>query len=228
MSLKVLVACECSQTVCTEFRSLGDECYSCDLEQEYGKHPEWHIQGDCVPLLNGDCTFTTNDGHSHYIDHWDCIIAHPPCTYLSRTQLPLYSRERMGDDYVDRRIACREKAIAFFMLFTQLDSPTLIENPVGYMNSHYRKPDQNIEPYQFGDPATKKTSLWLFGLPTLVPTEVVTPPPAHKYPNSNSMGSWYYETMKLPKKERARVRSKTFPGIAKAIAQQYHDYLINK
>lgn len=225
--LRVLIACECSQSICAEFRSLGDECYSCDLVEQYGGHPEWHIQQDCIPLLHGSCAFKTNDGAEHYIEKWDLVVAHPPCTYLSCTQFQLYNRARLGDSYVDDRIAKRESAIQFFMQFVGLPSPTLIENPVGYLNTHWKRPTQIIQPYQFGDPYTKKTSLWLYGVPKLEPTDVVEPLPPHHFPSSNSMGAWYYETMKLPAKDRARVRSKTFPGIAKAIARQYHDYLSN-
>lgn len=119
----------------------------------------------------------------------------------------------------------RDQAVNFFMKFTNLSVPTLIENPVGYMNSHYRKPDQTIEPFMFGDSATKLTSLWLFGLPKLIPTKFVDPIGVHRFPNSNPMGLWYFETSKLPQKERAKARSKTFPGIAKAIATQYTQYI---
>jgi hypothetical protein len=213
--------------VCKAFRALGDECFSCDLEKEYGGHPEWHIQSDCLPLLHGNCSFKTNDGKEHYIDCWDCIIAHPPCTYLTNTQSPAYNIDKWGKEKVEKRLANREKAIEFFMAFTNLGVPTLIENPVGYMNTHYRKPDQNIQPYWFGDSATKRTSLWLFDLPKLVPTKIVEPPPVHHYPHAYAMGGWYYSTTKLPKKEQSRARSKTFPGIAEAIAKQYHDFLTN-
>lgn len=223
--LKVLIACECSQTVCKEFRLLGDECYSCDLDDEYGGHPEWHIKSDCLPLLKGNCQFVTMDGVSHYVGKWDLIIAHPPCTYLSRTQNQLYDRNRLGDEYVTERERERERAIKFFLAFTKLETPTLIENPIGYMNTHYKKPTQIIQPFEYGDSASKPTCLWLFRLPKLQPTKIVDPPPSHKFPSSNTMGGWYYETMKLPRKDRAKVRSKTFPGIARAIAYQYHRYL---
>lgn len=224
--LRVLVACECSQTVCAEFRKLGVECYSCDIQQEYGGHPEWHIQRNVLDLLNGDCAFMTNDGNPHYVFKWDLIIAHPPCTYLCRAQNHLYDVQRFGADYVNNRIRQRERAVDFFMQFTRTGVPTMIENPIGYMGTHYRKSDQCIEPYQFGDACTKATCLWLFDLPKLTPTNIVQPICKHKFPNSNSMGLWYYETSKLKPKDRSRARSKTFPGIAKAIATQYTRYLI--
>ena len=225
MCLVVLIACECSQTVCGEFRSLGDECYSCDVVDQYGGHPEWHIKCDVLDILHGGCSFRTMDGLQHTIDKWDLIIAHPPCTYLSRAQMNLYDRNRLGDERVDRRIAQRNKAIEFFMQFTETGVPTVIENPVGYMSTHYRKPDQVVEPYDFGDPATKKTCLWLFGLPKLQLGPIVDKPKVHHFPHSNSMGDWFYKTSCLPAKDRARERSKTFPGIARAIAKQYHRFL---
>mgnify|MGYP003304210331 FL=1 len=223
--LRVLIACECSQTVCERFRALGDECYSCDVVDQYGGHPEWHIMRDVRDLLDGDCAFETRDGAAHYVDAWDLIIAHPPCTYLSRTQNQLYDRERLGDEYVDNRIACRERAVAFFLRFARVDCPCAIENPVGCMSRRYRPPTQVIQPYEYGDPATKPTCLWLRGLPRLVPTRIVPTPPAHRFPSSNSMGAWYYATSKLPAKDRARARSKTFPGIAAAMAAQWHAWL---
>lgn len=223
--MKVLVACECSQAVCNEFRKLGVTAFSCDLEKEYGGHAEWHIQTDVLSILHGDCKFVTNDGKRHYIDKWDLVIAHPPCTFLSRAQNGLYNENRFPHEYIEKRKQNRQKAVSFFMEFVNLDCPYLIENPIGYMNTHYRKPDQCIEPYMFGDPATKTTCLWLNKLPKFQPTHYVDKPGVHTFPNSNPMGLWYFETSKLPHKERARARSKTFPGIAKAIAYQYTNYL---
>lgn len=174
--MKVLVACECSQTVCVEFRKLGVECYSCDIEKEYGNHPEWHIQGDVLKVLHGDCEFTTNDGKRHYIGKWDLVVAHPPCTYFCMAQNGLYDRKRFGDEYVDRRVAKQSEAFKFFLEFTKLGVPTVIENPPGKLTTLYRKANQTIQPYQFGDSATKATCLWLFGLPKLQPTKQVAPP----------------------------------------------------
>lgn len=225
--LKVLIACECSQTVCKEFRLLGDLCFSCDIEDEYGGKPEWHIKQDVTPLLTVPCKFKTQDGKLHFIKNWDLIIAHPPCTYLSGAQYGLYNRKRFSEEYVSNRERQRELAIKFFLRFTKTNCPTLIENPVGYMNSHYKKPTQTIQPYQFGDPYTKRTCLWLYDLPKLKPTNVVTPLPPVKT-KTYSMGIWMFNTSKLSQKDRPKARSKTFPGIAKAIATQYHSYLIAK
>lgn len=223
--MKVLIACECSQTVCNEFRNLGVECYSCDIEKEYGDHPEWHIQCDVLKVLHGNCEFKTNDGKKHYVEKWDLVVAHPPCTYFSLAQMPLYNRERMGNQYVDQRLAKQKEAFDFFLNFTKLDVHTVIENPPGKLTTIFRKADQTIHPYQFGDPARKATCLWLFGLPKLQPTNFVDLPSPHKFPNSNPMDEWYYRTSCLPAKDRARARSKTFPGIAKAIATQYTRFL---
>ena len=180
--VKVLIACECSQTVCTEFRKLGVECYSCDIDKEYGGHPEWHIQGDVLNVLHGNCEFKTNDGEHHYIDKWDLVVAHPPCTYFCMAQNGLYDRKRFSDEYVDGRLAKQMEAFKFFLEFTKLGIPTVIENPPGKLTTLYRKANQTIQPYQFGDAATKATCLWLFGLPTLQPTKQVIPPPySHVY-----------------------------------------------
>lgn len=223
--MKVLIACECSQTVCTEFRKLGVECYSCDIEKEYGGHPEWHIQGDVLNVLHGNCEFKTNDGEHHYIDKWDLVVAHPPCTYFCMAQNGLYDRKRFSDEYVDSRLSRQMEAFKFFLEFTKLGVPTVIENPPGKLTTLYRKANQTIQPYQFGDAATKATCLWLFGLPKLQPTKQVIPPPIHTFASGNTMGGWFYETSCLPAKDRARARSKTFPGIAKAIATQYTRFL---
>ena len=223
--MRVLIACECSQTVCAAFRALGDECYSCDTVDQYGGHPEWHIRRDVLGLLDGDVAFTTQDGTDHYIGAWDLIIAHPPCTYLSLAQNGLYDVARMGADYVAERMRRRDKAIRFFLRFARLQCPSAIENPPGCMSTRWRRPDQVVQPYEYGDPAQKATCLWLHRLPRLIPTNPVDKPPVHVFPSSNSMSSWYYETSKLPAADRARVRSKTFPGIARAMATQWHAWL---
>ena len=220
--MKVLIACEESQTVCKAFRDLGHEAYSADIQECSGGHPEWHIQGDCLPLLNGNCTFTTADGTSRTIEgKWDLIIAHPPCTYLTVTGNRWFNVEKYGEKAF-KRIADREEAAKFFMSFVDADCDRIaIENPVGYMNSHYRKPNQIIQPWMFGDPAEKKTCLWLKGLPNLVPTDQVEPPERVKFESGKTMPAWYAEAWKLPPAERSKLRSKTFEGFAKAMAEQW-------
>lgn len=204
--MRVLVACEESQRVCIAFREKGHEAYSCDILPCSGGHPEWHIKGDVINLLN---------------EKWDLIIAHPPCTFLTVTGNRWFNVERYGDK-AKQRIEEREKAIEFFMAFANADCEKIaIENPVGVISSIWRKPDQIIQPYEFGDAFEKKTCLWLKGLPRLKPTNIVQPPERVKFGSGKTMPAWYAEVWKLPKEERTRIRSKTFPGIAKAMAEQW-------
>lgn len=218
--MKVLVACEESQAVCIELRKLGHEAYSCDIEPCSGGHPEWHIQGDCLPLLNGRCKFETCDGLKHGIDEkWDMIIAHPPCTYLTLAGNKWFKTE-FKDRFPERQRK-REEAVKFFMDIWNADCDKVaIENPVGIMSSRFRPPDQYIEPYMFGDPEKKKTGLWLRGLPLLKPTNIVEPVIIECKSGAREP-RWHIETMKLPAKERSKARSKTFHGIAKAMAEQW-------
>ena len=209
--MNVLVACEESQEVCKAFRERGHRAFSCDIQECSGGHPEWHIQGDCLPLLNGNCTFQTADTHTHtQVGKWDLIIAHPPCTELCSSGQRWYAEGR-------KNYRLQREAIAFFYRFVMADCDKVaIENPVGVMSSAYRKPDCIINPWQFGHPEQKKTCLWLKGLPPLHETDNV-----------------YDYMMTLPLKERTRIwqmgsnhgkeRSKTYPGIAKAMAEQWGD-----
>lgn len=218
--LRALVACEESQAACTAFRELGHEAYSCDIQECSGGHPEWHIKGDVLPILNGNCEFKTMDGATHTIPgRWDLIIAHPPCTFLT-----LAGNKWFKPEYRNRfpnREKEREDAVAFFMQIANANCDRIaIENPVCIMSSRWRKPDQYIEPYYFGDSEKKKTGLWLKGLPPLIPTNIVEPVIVHCMSGANEP-HWHMETMRLPKEERSRARSKTFPGIAKAMAEQW-------
>ena len=192
--MRVLVACEESQAVCKAFRALGHEAYSCDIEPCSGGHPEWHIQADALELLK---------------IKWDMILAFPPCTDLAVSGAAWFEEKRK-----DGR---QQRAIEFFMKFANVDCDRIaIENPVGIMSTYWRKPDQIVQPYMFGHPEQKKTCFWLKGLPPLKETKNV-----------------YDEMMKRPKKERerlhylppsperAKIRSKTFSGIAQAMAEQW-------
>lgn len=204
--MKVLVACEESQRVCIEFRKRGHEAYSCDIEPCSGGHPEWHLQQDVVPLLK---------------EKWDMIIAFPPCTYLTVTGNKWFNVERYGDKAIKRHIL-REEAINFFMAFANADCEKIaIENPIGCMSTRYRKPNQIIHPYMFGDAERKSTCLWLKGLPELIPTNIVKPNVIYYKNGKGSYSPWHMNTMSLSPKERAKARSKTFPGIAKAMAEQW-------
>ena len=228
--MKVLIACEESQRITIEMRKLGNECYSCDIEKPSGGHLEWHINQDVLPLLDGDCEFTTMDGVSHKIKgEWDLIIAHPPCTYLTVSGNRWFNIEKYGDK-ARERMHLREEAYDFFMKFVNAKCARIaIENPVGYMNTHYRKPDQTIQPYQFGDPERKTTCLWLKNLPKLVPTNIVNPNITNSTTGRSGYSSWHMDMQYIgkSKKERSKMRSKTFPGIAKAIAEQWGNLTLN-
>ena len=228
--MKILVACEESQAVTIELRRLGHEAYSCDIQECSGGHPEWHIKNDVLKFLNptilfinelpGIQFFTMDNEYHCFPGKWDMIIAHPPCTYLTVTGNRWFNVERYGEKAIQRK-KDREDAIKFFMAFANADCDRIaIENPVGVMSSQWRKPDQYIEPYMFGDPEKKKTGLWLKGLPLLKPTNIVEPVIIHCKSGANEP-RWHMETMRLPKGERSIVRSKTFPGIAHAMAEQW-------
>lgn len=244
--IKILIACEESQTVCKAFRESGFIAYSNDIQECSGGHPEWHIQQDVLKVLSpGDngygykkyINFTTVDGTYHILEEkWDMIIAFPPCTHLAVSGAAWFKQKRE-----DGR---QEQAIRFFMSLLNADcSKIAVENPVniisgGYIAKHFPhlqqeyefpiKPTQIIQPYEFGDRARKKTCLWLKNLPYLQPTNIVEPI-IIKYKNGKGTDTpWHMETMKLPPTERAKARSKTFPGIAKAMAEQWGNYLINE
>lgn len=209
--MKVLIACEESQAVTIAFRKKGIEAYSCDILPCSGGHPEWHLQQDVNELLS---------------QGWDLIIAFPPCTYLTVTGNRWFNIEKYGKKAVQRH-EDRKEAISFFMKFANADCENIaIENPVGKMSSEYRKPDQIIQPYQFGDAFEKKTCLWLKGLPKLEATNIVTPEERKKFKSGKTMPGWYADAWKLPKEERSKLRSKTFPGIAEAMADQWGNYLL--
>lgn len=222
--MKVLIACEESQAVCNEFRKLGHEAFSCDLYKSSGGHPEWHIQWNCLPLLNGNCEFVTESGDIHKIDgKWDLIIAHPPCTHLSSSGQWAYKK---GKD-----INLKYEAIEFFMHFINANCDRIaVENPIGVMSSEFRKPDQIIQPYWFGDKAQKSTCLWLKGLPLLHPTNIVDKGEFVEWIDKKTgrkkrQSKYDMEILKIAKtgEERSKLRSKTFKGIAEAMATQWNN-----
>lgn len=219
--MKVLVACEESQTVCKAFRAKGHEAYSCDIQPCSGGHPEWHICNDVLDIINGNTEFFTCDGTLHIINAWDMIIAHPPCTYLTVTGNRWFNVQRYGDKAI-QRVKGREEAAQFFMAFVNAPCEHIaIENPVGYMSTHYRKADQIIQPYMFGHEAEKRTCLWLKNLPALKATKVVKPPERVRFASGKSMPQWYADAWHMSSEERSKFRSKTFPGIAQAMADQW-------
>ena len=227
--MNVLIACEESQEVCKAFRKLGHRAFSCDIQECSGGHPEWHIQGDVLPLLNGNCTFTTADTHTHTQEgRWDLIIAHPPCTYLTNVATRSFSLRCTDAEKVVKRWEERAKAAVFFMRFILADCDHIaVENPVGFMSTAYRKADQIINPYQFASGIedeenyhTKRTCLWLKGLKPLKTNDLPAPNLREIYGTYPSGKTPCWEDV-ISGKDRAKVQSKTFPGIAKAMAEQW-------
>lgn len=193
----VLIACEESQTVCKAFRELGHLAFSCDITPCSGGHPEWHIQGDVLDILDAG---------------WDVMIAHPPCTHLANS----------GAKHFARKIADGRQQAALEFVSTLLNAPIpriALENPVGVISSHIRKPDQIIHPWQFGHEAEKTTCLWLKGLPLLQPTNIVGKGEFMVTKSGRKLPMWYGKLP--PPKDRARIRSKTFEGMARAMAEQW-------
>ncbi len=220
--MNVLIACEESQAVCKTFREKGHNAYSCDIIECSGGHPEWHIMQDVILLLNGICEFETVDGLNHFIDgKWDMIIAFPPCTYLTVTGNRWFNIEKYGEKAI-QRMKDREQAAEFFLKLANADCEKIaIENPIGCMSTRYRKPDQIIQPYEYGHPARKATCLWLKNLPLLQPTNVVESEIYYYIAKNGRIKSDSKWRSQCSKEERAKVRSKTFPGIAKAMAEQW-------
>lgn len=220
--MKVLVACEESQRVCIAFREKGHEAYSCDIQECSGGRPEWHIPGDVLPILNGNTKFITQDGTLHEISgKWDMIIAHPPCTYLTVTGNRWFNIEKYGKKAI-KRYEQRKEAIHFFFRIVNANCDKIaIENPIGIMSTVWEKPTQIIQPFMFGEPFEKKTCLWLKNLPKLNSTKLVIPPERIKFKSGKTMPEWYAKLWALPKEEREKERSKTFIGIACAMAEQW-------
>lgn len=174
----------------------------------------------CPCSTGGGYSFVTMDGAEHYILEWDLLIAHPPCTYLTNTGSPYLNVDKYGEKAVERYIN-REKAFEFFMRFVNADCKRIaIENPVGYVSSHYRKPNQIIQPYHFGAPYTKATCLWLKGLPCLIP-EYTEKPKALKSYARDTMYDENGKTISWSSELSKKLRSKTFEGIAAAMAEQW-------
>lgn len=217
--MKVLVACEESQAVTIELRRFGHEAYSCDILECSGGHPEWHVCGDVLPLLNGCCLFTTMDGVEHNIEtKWDLLIAFPPCTYLTNAGARhLWKNHELNQGRYEQGLHAK----AFFMEFYNADCERIaIENPTP--SRIYELPEwtQTIQPWQFGHPFTKRTHLWLKGLPQLQPTEIVTPERTW-CPSGSYSGKHSEKYRGMFTKDRPRQRSKTFEGIANAMAEQW-------
>ena len=223
--MKVLVACEESQRVCKAFRLKGHEAYSCDIQECSGGHPEWHIMQDVIPILNGKCKFKTVDGIEHKIEgKWDLIIAHPPCTYFSNaTMVNLGRKDRpevFNEEWKRQFYAKRNNAFDFVKKIWNANCDKIvIENVVGYLNTHFMKPTQIIQPFMFGEPYRKATCLWIKGLSKLEPTNIVKPicKWVRHYLKSKNDLVGYEKKGVLSAKER----SKTFKGVAMAMANQW-------
>ena len=217
--MRVLIACEESQRVCISFRERGHEAYSCDVQGPSGGHPEWHILGNCIPLINGYCTFRTMDGAEHEIDSpWDLLIAHPPCTYLINAGAV---RMRVKGEIVQERYEQMVRARAFFMVLYNAECPRIcIENPVPMKLADLPPYTQIIQPWQFGEPYSKRTCLWLKGLLDLMPTKIVrehTPWVNGGCKDANGN----YRRFQGRKERDSKNKSKTFWGVARAMAAQW-------
>lgn len=212
--MRVLIACEESQAVCKEMRARGHEAYSADLQECSGGHPEWHIKGDVLPVINGHCEFITEGGVQVSIPgRWDLLIAHPPCTDLAVSGARWFPEKQK-----DFR---QQKSCVFFMEMMLADAERVaVEHPIGIMSSCYRPPDQIIQPYQYGHPARKATCLWLRNLPKLKPTEIVKPEIV-EYKCNNGKIARFSADYGGGGGENGKRRSKTYPGIAKAMAEQW-------
>ena len=223
MNKLILIACEESQRVCKAFRDRGFTAFSADIQEPSGGHPEWHILGDVLPILNGNCEFVTMDGLHHKISgKWDMIIAFPPCTYLSNAgACRLYPKKGQLDV---ERYNKGLKAKEFFLKFLNADCKMIaVENPVSSKIFDMPKCTQEIQPYMFGHPYTKKTRLWLRGLPTLIPTNIVDVISPYIPAGTSRKDTSKYGAAKRGKDSENR--SKTFTGIAKAMADQWGDIL---
>jgi site-specific DNA-cytosine methylase len=209
--MKILVACEESQAVTKELRAKGHEAFSCDILPCSGGHPEWHLQQDVTELLK---------------QKWDMIIAFPPCTYLTNAGMCNLTRKGATDEYRANRLKLRDEARDFVLkIYNSNCEKIAIENPVGFLNSNWRKPDQIIKPYEYGHSVNKKTCLWLKGLPKLTPTNIVEKGEVTIWEGTGkSISVWYKQTLKDAKgdlKLLSKIRSKTFKGIAEAMAEQW-------
>ena len=220
--MRVLVACEESQRVCNAFRERGHNAFSCDIEPCSGGHPEWHIMQDVIPLLDGRCSFKTMDGIEHSMDgKWDLIIAHPPCTYLSNAGARwLYSGGKLNEERYRKGLDGKN----FFMAMINADCQRIaVENPIPSSIYDLTQYTQIIQPYQFGEPWSKKTCLWLKGLEPLQPTNIVDD--YKPYCSSGSYSGTHNPKYKGARRKggSAKIRSKTFTGIANAMAAQWSD-----
>lgn len=230
--MNVLVACEESQTVTKEFRKLGINAFSCDLLKCSGGHPEWHFNQDVFEVIR-NCGGELQSGETVFVPQWDMMIAHPPCTFLSSSGAQWYynpedkhlpKEERRPHPRFPNRAHDRTLALKFFIdLYNVPISKIAIENPIGIVNTQFKKPSQIVQPWWFGEEATKTTCLWLKNLPLLTKTKVVGKGKYLEFPSGKKMQTWYADALARAKtpEERRTLRSKTFKGMAKAMAEQW-------
>jgi hypothetical protein len=206
--LNILIGCEESQKVCIEFRKRGHYAFSCDIQDCSGGYPKWHIKDDIFKAIHGH--------------KWDILVAFPPCTYLTNAGIRWFNEERYGKQAILRK-KYRNKALEFVLkIYNSEINKIAIENPVGWLNSHWRKPDQIIQPFQFGDCESKRTCLWLKNLPLLKYTKIVSPKIYGYFKKGKKKGQPIYGTQYCKfSEDRGKIRSKTFPGIANAMADQW-------
>lgn len=224
--LNILIACEESQEICKAFRELGHRAFSCDIQDCSGGRLEWHIKCDCLEIINGSCSFTTCDGVIHKQScEWDLVIAHPPCTYMSKAGARwMYPVAGQIDN---KRLSLALEAKKFFNACRNAKcAHVAVENPRPLRVVGLPKPTQVIQPYQFGEPFSKATCLWLKGLPALQPTDIITE--YKPFLPSNITGAKRGQKWSRGVAHNAKEASKTFPGVAKAIADQWSKYIINQ
>jgi hypothetical protein len=232
-TMNILVACEESQAVTIELRKLGHNAFSCDLLECSGGHPEWHFNQDVFEVIEGKGGLLQNGEKMRLKKQWDMMIAHPPCTYLAVSGARWYYHPedwfmpiemRRPHPKFPNRAQDRKEAVDFFLKLA--NSPVeriAIENPIGIISTRWRKPDQVVQPWMFGDEATKTTCLWLKNLPPLLPTDIVGKGDRIHFKSGKSQPKWYSDALVQAKTsdERRTLRSKTFLGMAQAMADQW-------
>lgn len=229
-TINILVGCEESQAVTIELRKLGFNAFSCDTLPCSGGHPEWHIQGDVFKAIKGGLILTQN-GDVYKIGKWHALIAFPTCTYLTNAGIGYFNEERYGDKARIRKVKRLEAAEFFMALYNCEIEYVALENPVGWMNSSFRKPNQILRPYYFGEPHQKNICLWLKGLPLITwdkekaikpqPIEIQYRKPSKYYKGGEEKKRYITDTTK----KDSVIRSKTFVNMAKSMAEQWGLFL---
>jgi hypothetical protein len=231
--MRILVACEESQAITKELRKLGHDAFSCDLLPCSGGHPEWHFQEDVFKIIENQGGILQNGDENISMDQWEMMIAHPPCTFLAVSGARWYYhpedkdmpfKNRRPHPRFPNRANDRDEALEFFIKLCEAPIEKIaVENPVGIVNTKYKKPTQTVHPWMFGDEASKATCLWLKNLPKLEPTNIVGKGERVVLSSGKSLPKWYSDALTKAKSaaERRTLRSKTFEGMAKAMAVQW-------